>query len=135
MSRSTRLIKWMGDPPALIAGTHPVPRVANWHYENRRTIAAPGRSERVVLRFATERDVVGRPIEVPNGLSRDYHWDLSNKHLVLEMPVSDWEVLHRLFPFEFLDVTDVADPDEIVNAPLVYARPDQAATHQTASGG
>lgn len=135
MSGQTRLIKWMGDPPALIAGTHPVPRVANWHYENRRSIALPGFAERIVLPYATVRDEIGQATKVPNGLSRAYHWERTNRHRVIEMDADDWAILHAQYPYEFLDVTDVPDPDAIENKPLIYARPDDARSTRHSAGG
>lgn len=111
-----RLIKWVGDPPVLKADGW---SVANWRYENARTIAVPGRTERILTPYDEIRDEFGHVKFVPNGLSREYHWHTTLPEFVLEVSEADARIILARQPHEFRDVTDVADPSKVRNTPII----------------
>lgn len=114
----TRLLKWVGDPPVLKADGW---TVANWRYENARTIAVPGKTERIITKFDEVRDEsgLGHAKRVPNGLTRDYYWHRNLPDFVLEVEEADARIILARQPHEFRDVTDVVDPSKVRNTPII----------------
>lgn len=111
-----RLIKWVGDPPVLKADGW---SVANWRYENARTIAVPGKAERIITPYDVLKTSDGREIHKPNGLSREYYWHRNTPNFVLEVDEADARIILSRQPHEFRDVTDVADPSTVTNTPII----------------
>lgn len=104
---SSRLLKWVGDPPVYRADGW---TVANWQYERKRTIALAGFAERIINKSDDPR------------LSRSYHWQKNLPNFVLDVDENDARVILELCPHEFRDVTDVPDPATVTNTPVILSR-------------
>lgn len=114
---AVRLLKWVGDPPVLKADGW---SVANWKYENARTISMPFLTERIITKHdVIGRDTFGREVHKANGLSRDYHWHSRLPNFVLEVDEDDARIILTRQPHEFRDVTNVADPSQVRNDPII----------------
>ena len=101
----TRLIKWLGDPPALDADN--LWMIPDWRYENRRQIAMNGISTLIIEQSA-----------IP-GLSRSYTWDKDLPHYLLEVEAADALLILAEFPNRFRDVTDNAFPEHVRHLPIL----------------
>jgi hypothetical protein len=85
-------------------------RVANWEYENSRTIAYLGS---VCIMEAAS---------VP-GLSRDYTFGGETMgDFIVTMPTEDAEALLAASPLNFTDVTDADDPEAVAHEPIIVRR-------------
>lgn len=120
-----RLIKWVGDPPALKPnGWTP----ANWRYENARTIALRRFSSRLITPYDLVTLPDGSKAKKANGISREYFWPKDHPTFVIEMLEADARILLARQPNEFKDVTDVPERlwPEVVTTPVIKTpRPQQ----------
>ena len=87
------LVKWVGDPRIVLEDGF---SVADMGYENRRVVVVP-----TFNGTAGTRRMIGRR----QGLSRTYLWEIDEPDMTIRMLPEDWEILHRLHPHEFKDVT------------------------------
>lgn len=101
----TRLIKWLGDPPAVDADD--LWSVPDWKYENRRQIALPGVTE-VIANAAGIR-----------GLSRSYKWDKDLPNYLLEVEEADALLILAAVPNQFRDVTNNPYPEYVRHRPIL----------------
>lgn len=81
--------------------------MANWKYENKRTIAIWGKTERIINKSDDPR------------LTRSYKWDAHLLNFVLNVEIGDARVILERCPHEFKDVTDVADHSTVTNDPII----------------
>lgn len=111
-----RLLKWIGDPPVVKADGW---SVANWRHENARPIAMPRLARREITPYDEFKTRDGRKVFKPNGLSREYVWDVNLVNFVLEVDEADARIIMMRQPYEFADVTNVADPSTVHHSPIV----------------
>jgi len=104
----TRLLKWLGDPPALDADN--LWTVPDWSYENRRQIALPGISSCIVT-----------PTNI-KGLSRSYLWDKDLPNYLLEVDEGDALLILAAVPHQFRDVTNNPYPEFVKHEPIYIRR-------------
>jgi hypothetical protein len=106
-SAGTRLLKWLGDPPAV---GEDLWRVPNWRYENRRTIALHHFAS-----FKIDQSFIP-------GLSKSYEWHKDLPHYLLEVEAYDASLILAAYPNMFRDVTSAADPEVEQHEELVMLR-------------
>lgn len=93
------LVKWVGDPRMVGPDGFSVPDYA---YENSRVIVIPTYNGTAGTR---------RIITKSQGLSRTYLWEIDTPDMTIRMLPEDWEILHRLHPHEFKDVTLLSEDE------------------------
>lgn len=119
MSNDIRKLKWVGDPPMLLEDQQ---TVAVWKHEVRRAVAMPG-CTRTCAPPAPNNP--GFP-----GLSKTYVFGkTANKRakatvwdLILNVDSIDAEIIMRLAPDEFKDVTDDLHPELVKNEPFIVRK-------------
>jgi hypothetical protein len=127
-----RLIKWLGDPPALREDGW---RVANWRYENRRLIAMPKLTRRYLHAASCTRDPTANPPVIPiPGLSQTYAFDAKQfPNFIVPVKEADAKIILAMGQ-EFVDVTGMPNPENVRNAPVIVPRR-SASSVRAASGG
>lgn len=124
MDNDIRLLKWVGEPAILMEDRM---TVVNWKHENNRAVATLG-SVRVCRPPKSPTDKQGTP-----GLSKTYRFGAAQKgrrravvsDLTLPVDALDAEIIMRVNPDEFIDVTNHPNPNSVVNEPyIVKQKPD-----------
>lgn len=111
-----RLLKWVGQAPMLRKDRW---SVANWKYENRRRIASARHTLIITPYDIVGKDDDGNPITKPNGISQEYVWDWRNKSRILLVKGEDAEIILRRYGNEFVDVSNIAEPEKVHNKPII----------------